>query len=588
MPVKARQGGTGRVRGGRPGAQQGGGSSPGAPSVSDWFVDSVAGSDANNGTTQATPFATLGTLATAITAQPSKTTVSLKRGSQFRESLPGTVTSCIDYGTGNLPIIDGSNVITGWTVNGTQAAVWEKSLTIETGGRPRIYEDGVLMPWVADLATCATTPGSRVLLDNGGAITLQMHPTGGGNPNSNGKVYEATSRASPVLMGDNCILKGIHARRGISNNGAVQMGRNAVIERCLSVDGSKHNLLLASGTLTDCILSRADAPTPTEISTVLLAGFDSSGINGLGVSLQRVGFIPESDGILSFISHDLDGGSYATLTAEQIWFVRSQAFSPRADVQSIQGYYAEECVTPSGGGYASQMTLDCFQVKNTSLHVDGGFSGFNALTNVIPEILKLKDGAVYAEGSSDGFLRLQSGMNGYALAIQNVAFTTSLGVSRVAITDEGWSSGTMSVQGSIFHTSPYGTGIAIPTGITYVGDNNVFAEQDGGGGEALRYHGTLYVGVAPWQAGTGQDPNSFEFEGRYVAQLFSGTYSAGDYRLAGTGIGASAATIGAGPQNHWNWNTRSKVSGPPTGWPTVPKTLAEAITYVSNPTGWSW
>jgi lysophospholipase L1-like esterase len=31
MPVKARQGGTGRVRGGRPGAQQGGGSSPGSP-----------------------------------------------------------------------------------------------------------------------------------------------------------------------------------------------------------------------------------------------------------------------------------------------------------------------------------------------------------------------------------------------------------------------------------------------------------------------------------------------------------------------------------------------------------------------------
>jgi hypothetical protein len=32
MVVKARQGGTGRVRGGRPGAQQGGGSSPGSPS----------------------------------------------------------------------------------------------------------------------------------------------------------------------------------------------------------------------------------------------------------------------------------------------------------------------------------------------------------------------------------------------------------------------------------------------------------------------------------------------------------------------------------------------------------------------------
>ena len=84
----------------------------------------------------------------------------------------------MDFGTGVLPIIDGSDVITGWTVNGTNAAVWEKTITIATGGTLRIYENGALMPWAANLAACGSTEGSRVLLNDGGAVTLQIHPWG--------------------------------------------------------------------------------------------------------------------------------------------------------------------------------------------------------------------------------------------------------------------------------------------------------------------------------------------------------------------------------------------------------------------------
>jgi hypothetical protein len=591
MPVKARAGGQGRVRTGRPGAQIGSGGSPAAPAATDWFVDSVAGSNANNGTTSATPFQTLAALATAITANPTKTTVSLKRGSQFRESLPGAVTVCIDYGTGNLPIIDGSDIVTTWTVNGTQSAVWEKTLTIDTGGRPRIYEDGVLMPWVADLATCAATAGSRVLLNTGGTITLQMHPTGGGNPNSNGKTYEATARVNPVLMGDNCILKGIHARRAVGNDGAISMARNAYMERCVSSDGSKHNILIGSGSLVDVIAVRADAVTPTESSNVFIVGFDSRGIAGQSISFTRVGIMQDGQGnSVAFFTHDEVNGSYNSITAEQIWMDGFGGFSPATVTLSIQGYFAGQCGIPLGGWFANQTTVDCFQIRNTGFGSDNGIG--NLTVTGAPNTILLKEGTIYSEGSNNSTFREQSVMNGGSLTVRNVAVANLLTMSRTAITDEGWTSGSLILNGNIFHSSPYGTYVVVPSGINYSGDHNAFAKRDddgsGPGNEALIWHGTTYNGLVGWRTATGQDANSFEFVGGDVSQLFSGTYSAGDYRLAGTGSGATAASIGAGPQFHWDWNAKAKVSGPPTSWPNVPKTLADAITYGSNPAAWSW
>ena len=569
------------------------GSTPGSPTgdvpVADWYVDSVAGSDAAAGTSAA-PFATLAKVGTSITANPTKTSVALKRGSLFREVLPTTVVSTIDYGTGALPIIDGSNVITGWTVNGGNA-VWEKTVTIETGGRPRIYEDGVLMPWVADLATCGSTAGSRVLLDAGGTVTLQMHPTGGGNPNSNGKTYEATVRNTVVFMGDNCTLKGVHARRCVHNDGSIRIGNNAHVERCIASDGSKHNMLINGGTMIDVILARADAVTPTEASNVFLIGFDGRGIAGQSISMQRVGFLVDGQGAsTSFFCHDDVAGAYDSVTAEQVWRIGDGSFAPTAGAVSVQGYYAEQCLNPIGGGFSSQMTVDCFQVKNTGFGSDTGIYGLGIITNLTPQYVRLTNGALYSEGANEGWVRVNSIVNGAALTINNTTFATSSGASRTFVRDEGWTSGSLIMNGTILQTTPYGTYTEVPTGITYTADNNVFSVRDDGQAlYYLLYHGASFVtSLAQWQTATGQDAHSFFFFGQDVAQLLSGTYSAGDYRLAGTGIGASASAINAGPQFHWDWNSRSKVSGPPTAWPNVPKTLANALTYIANPTGWTW
>jgi hypothetical protein len=613
MPVKARAGGQGRVRGGRVGAQQGTGGTPSPPapdpsfgtasgvatvsgiggtvaagSTADWFVDSVAGSDANNGTAQATPFATLAAVSTAVGVNPTKTTVSLKRGSLFRESLPAAVTSCTDYGTGNLPIVDGSDVITGWTVNGTNAAVWEKTLTIDTGGRPRIFEDGILMPWVADLATCSITAGSRVLLNDGGTVTLQMHPTGGGNPNSNGKTYEATVRASPVIMGDNCSLIGVHARRAISNNGAIEMGLNAIVQRCLAIDGSKHNILVGSGTLTDVIAARTDAVTPAEPSQTYIVGFTNDAA-GKSLVFTRCGTISDAGGTkvgISLISHDNVAHTYDSISGTQLWAVDvGTAYSASANGISIQGLFVDNASSPLGGCFAAQVTLDYVQAHNTGVNSDMGSSITNTAA-LTPAFWKIRDSVFYSEGSTNNQIREAAAMDGMALTLQHVTSYTNAD-SRGLTGGEGWSSGTFNFNGCITYANTYGCSIEAPTGVTYVADNNAFCTFNSSTSIWNTYHGTLHTTFAPFKAATGQDANSITYDPASGVP-FSGTPSAGDFRLSGSGVGASATALGAGPQNHWNWNTRTAVSGPPSAWPIVPRTLADAITYMSNPTAWSW
>jgi hypothetical protein len=88
-----------------------------------YHVDSSFGNTGNG--TEAAPFNTLSDLSSVTLVAGDS--VLLKRGSVFRESMPlgttGTSGARITYGAygagGNLPVIKGSNVITGWTATAT-------------------------------------------------------------------------------------------------------------------------------------------------------------------------------------------------------------------------------------------------------------------------------------------------------------------------------------------------------------------------------------------------------------------------------------------------------------------------------------
>jgi hypothetical protein len=87
---------------------------------------------------------------------------------------------------------------------------------------------------------------------------------------------------------------------------------------------------------------------------------------------------------------------------------------------------------------------------------------------------------------------------------------------------------------------------------------------------------------------SGQDADSIVLDAADLATLFSGTVENGDYRLAGSGAGSEAAALLAGPQFHWDFNQREAVAGPPSAHPTIPTTLAEHQTYISDPEAWDF
>jgi hypothetical protein len=126
--------------------------------------------------------------------------------------------------------------------------------------------------------------------------------------------------------------------------------------------------------------------------------------------------------------------------------------------------------------------------------------------------------------------------------------------------------------------------------------------------------GVLKNSLGAWQTDTSQDTNSVYVKhvdqtrgGQYalwlgVAEDINNGPSDGDWRInpgARVYNGADAPLIGtfadgvtpltdAGIQEHWNFNTRSIVAGPPTRPPVFPATISELRSYVNDPTSWNF
>jgi polysaccharidase protein len=105
---------------------------PSAPGT--YYVDSVSGSDSNNGTSISTPKQTIaGLLALNPT---SGCTIFLKRGSVWREKLDGSLLDSVTidaYGSGAEPKISAADLMnSSWT--NTSGIVYQRTISIDTTG----------------------------------------------------------------------------------------------------------------------------------------------------------------------------------------------------------------------------------------------------------------------------------------------------------------------------------------------------------------------------------------------------------------------------------------------------------------------
>lgn len=157
----------------------------------------------------------------------------------------------------------------------------------------------------------------------------------------------------------------------------------------------------------------------------------------------------------------------------------------------------------------------------------------------------------------------------------------------------------------------------LASGGSYVGDYNVFiAGVPGDTNQVifLHYSAGWCVTLAAWQAATSQDANSvwlaradqvrgngYAFwlgvandendgpaDGDWRINPDCRVYGGDDTPYIGTFADGTTPITEAGPQTHWDWAARASASGPPSAWPTVPRTLADAKTYALAPEDWTF
>lgn len=219
------------------------------------YVDSVAGSDANDGLTQATPKATCAA-GMAVLASSGRKTIRLKCGSFFREqiTLPAGK-RLMNYGSGDRPILDCRDVITGtWTKTAGYTNVYERTVPhgiyVPTSpANHRVWENNVRLIRTGSLSACDSTAGSFYSAIPSGVLqTLYVHTTDTADPTSNGRQYEYAPRMYGAELSDYCVIDGIDTKCNPSKSGSIRaLARGCIIRNCKASDGYVHNVLISDG-----------------------------------------------------------------------------------------------------------------------------------------------------------------------------------------------------------------------------------------------------------------------------------------------------------------------------------------------------
>lgn len=261
------------------------------------YVDSVNGSDANDGLTAATALQTLAAGLAAVAAEGDGAKLGLARGSHWREELalfPWSDVSVVGYGDPNLPLpkIDCSDIADSadFSATGGYAGVYDIDWTHQlVGSAPftarwmRAWEDGDRLKWVSSVALCEAEAGTFHCPDQGALtnpVTIYIHPSDNGDPASNGKVYEFGSRNAALHVGPGYRVSDVHTTRNCHKDGSfMSYGYAGQATRVLATDGIIHNLWVGPGsTATGCVAYDCEPSTwrPGTGATLFITHRDDS------------------------------------------------------------------------------------------------------------------------------------------------------------------------------------------------------------------------------------------------------------------------------------------------------------------------
>ena len=222
-----------------------------------WYVDSIAGNDANSGKSSGAALRSIAAVLPRIAAGDS---VGLARGSHWREqfTVPADQVQVIAYGAGNPPLLDCSDAIgsQSWSKTPGATAVYQCSVTHDIAvGKTFIgcWENGTLLRWKTTVVDVDSTPGSYTLADTSGSpaspVTLYVHASNGSSPETNGTTYEYSSRNFGLTATGRtgCTIRGIHTQRNLHNDGSLILGPFNTANDCVASDGQYHNVFVSPG-----------------------------------------------------------------------------------------------------------------------------------------------------------------------------------------------------------------------------------------------------------------------------------------------------------------------------------------------------
>lgn len=578
----------------------------------DIYVDSVSGDDGNAGTL-AEP---LQTLAAAQAALADNQSLGLARGSYWREqfNVPTNGLTIGVYGTGDMPIIDGAEEIEGtWTQpdNITYPDVWSVSWTraqeATTGSaHVAIWIDGVLMSrYATTLADLQTNGGYNASTLSSTTSTLSIKSAT--NPNSDGKLYEASYRrycinghatTLGVTKTGQVITGPIEMWRAIDHYNA-HAGGQGTTKNLLILDGNIHHTVTQGILTEDCVYTGV-VPSATASTAV---AYDALSPSTFEHTFRRClsilpGGTSRNKDFTAFYAHGTT--TVAALTIEQC--ISRGASLGGADALAVvcNDCYAEECVQPTLQAASTNLTFDMDRVVARDLTTISDVNGdifFRRLSGSTTITLN-NCGAWIQKGSAVKLI----GTSGVRPLVTNCCFAGStLGGGIDGGGFVGCSYSVIQANGLMFEAA------------SIVNDFNIFYFV---GQSFVRsiIASVLRNSLAAWQAATSQDTNSVfckaadqtagnqyalwlgisensnagPADGDWRINPGARVYSGADVAFIGTFADGTTPLTDAGIQEHWNFNTRAIVAGPPTRPPVFPTTVAEMRSYVNDPTSWDF
>ncbi len=296
--------------------------------IFDYYIDSVSGSDANDGLTMATAKQTLAGFDALGVKDNNGIRVGFARGSSWREQLQvngGSNQVWGAYGSGARPLINAFDVPANasFSKTGGRTYVYEISISHPVGSVGidwiNCLEDTIPLVHVADVATCDTTPGSyHVASITTSPTTLYVHASDSSDVTANGKTYEHTRRDwcfRKIAVGS-CGFHGLHCRGGFNGEGNLVLP--ATVASNLLLDfGGRHHMQIEDGVVRDSIFN--DHYFGRQSGGTLVAFQDDA--SGKSARFENLTFRNDNSGrnmddnifCTAMFAHRGGGGDYARL-----------------------------------------------------------------------------------------------------------------------------------------------------------------------------------------------------------------------------------------------------------------------------------